>query len=508
MSVGVAVHAPRILVVHLPAFRLERCGHGVADVVVLVGEGRNALRVLSATPAAHRKGIRCGMTLSEARALVPEVRVEPVDEPGEREDLCALSLQLRRVSPITSALPPCALAAELEGVRSDATSHAEDRLLVQVREHLRDLGHLCQVVVSDTLEGAHLLAAWGRRSQVVASGQERLALASLPVEALSPPPLVQPLLFDLGLTTVGAVASLPPAALAARFGGWGEKVLRLLERPLLQKTSRRGLLEPACVQELPFPVDSLEPLLFVFNRLLLDLREILETTDEGVVRLEMELSQEEGGHRHIFFRTGRPTRDPTLLFRLLRRNLEGVQFDGPVTRVRISAEETAPFHASQKAIIDGSEPSEPLPDLVARLLDNLGNDAIFRPSALDSWRPESAWEATGPSPSLQTFSVQGMDPDPVQPHERWRRDLPARHPALLLSEPRPITLEPGRVCIEGRWFRAVDVVGVEVLEGDWWDAAFARAYSTIHLEDGRLAWVYEEMGQVFLHGWFDQGMPG
>ncbi len=97
-TAGGGRRAPRFLVLHLPAFRLERCGFHAEEVAVLVAEERSAVRLQALTPAASALGMRRGMTVSEARAMHPGVLVEPLDLEAERIDRVELLLMLARLS--------------------------------------------------------------------------------------------------------------------------------------------------------------------------------------------------------------------------------------------------------------------------------------------------------------------------------------------------------------------------------------------------------------------------
>ena len=93
--------APRWLVVHLPAFRLERCGVSPDELAGLLDEERNALRVVALTPAAHAEGLRRGATAAEARAQLPEIVLLRLDREGESRDRAEL---LRAFSGLSDAI--------------------------------------------------------------------------------------------------------------------------------------------------------------------------------------------------------------------------------------------------------------------------------------------------------------------------------------------------------------------------------------------------------------------
>src|SRR5690606_37733122 len=88
----------RHLVLHLPSFRLERCGYGSDEVAVIIAEQRSALRLVALTEGARTQGLAEGMTVTEARARLPEVAVEVWDPEGEAADRHALLEAFRALS--------------------------------------------------------------------------------------------------------------------------------------------------------------------------------------------------------------------------------------------------------------------------------------------------------------------------------------------------------------------------------------------------------------------------
>ncbi len=525
----------RYLVCHLPDFRLERCGWEPRQSVVLVAEQRNALRVQAPSQRAVRAGIAAGMTLAQARALLPELQVELLEPEAEQRDLLELSHQLHRIAPAVAPLPPQAVVAELASpAGGPRLSIAERDLLERARTRLEALGHRVQVVVADDLFAARVLAAWGGRDRVVPPGGVAAALAPLPLRALGPSLRLAASLRDLGLRHVGDLARLSPADVSGRFGAEALRLHRLARgvRGSLPLTVReqRGQLELSW--ELPFPIAAVEPLLFVLNRACGDLCTQLEQAGQALVALALILVIDDAGELRLALRTGRPLRDPEPIARLLRRRLESLQLAGPVLALRLEAC-PVPFAGAQEPLLEGGRPLEPLAGVAARLADGLGSAALHVPGPRDRWRPEAAWapeslfDARGrfleAAPALLASDAGqqilpasskqgGKELDPAWPHEAWRLRLPCPRPTLLLPEPRPVILEPRlgpprRVQLEGRWLEVRHRWGPEWLVGEWWAAGLDRRYWALELSDGRGLWVFRELGHAYLHGLFDQGSP-
>lgn len=518
----------RYLVVHLPCFRLERCGWSGEDLVALVAEEKSALRVQATTPAAHERGVRVGMTAAEARARVPELETEILDPEGEAEDLEAITEQLLRVSPNLGTLPPDAMVAEISRLASPEQLSPVEAL----RDRMAFLGHLARIVVADDPRTALAVARWGTRDLVVPPGGSAEALAPLPLEALELPPREAALLEGLGIETVGAFAALHPAAVAGRLGpvavaghqvargGWQASPLALWEAEGLATLH----------QDLPDAVHELEPLLFVLNAAIREAAVHLAVAGQAATRLMVRLTLddlEDTGQRwqDLALRLGRPTRDPARILALLRLRLERFQLAGPVTAVSLEITETAVFTGRQRDLLGQEHADELLAEVAARLQDSLGAHAVLVPQLADRHRPEAAWQpqpfqAAGGSGSGQVGLFRRSRPlsavapalaaDPVQ---EWRGFPEARlppRPPLLLTEARAVEVDlppdgvPRALSTDGRWLPVHEAEGPEQLVGEWWShGGFRRSYWRLRLRDGRRAWVYEEDGAWLLQGWWD-----
>ena len=80
----------------LPVDRRARSGCNAPDSVddsaplVLVEKVRGAMRIAAICPEAHAQGLIPGMMLADARAQVPQLRVEPHDPLADLSWLCLL----------------------------------------------------------------------------------------------------------------------------------------------------------------------------------------------------------------------------------------------------------------------------------------------------------------------------------------------------------------------------------------------------------------------------------
>lgn len=530
----------RWLVVHLVAFRLERAGYDAEEVAALVAEVKNATRLVALTPAARERGLRPTMTATEARALVPDVILEPLDEAGEQEDRAALARVFQRYSDRVSPLGEEDVALDVGNTArlfggEEALAAALVRLVV-------GMGHRCRIAVADDpIAAAALAVASPHDTLVTPPGGGGDALAELPIEILSPPPEVLDGLHAAGIEKIGQWARLDPAAVSGRYGEAGARLHRAARglpcpevndpdpaaAPVQQKLRDPGEIAEAAV--LGGPTSTFEPIRFVLSGLLAKLSLALEARDRLAVRLAVRLGTDRGPPRLVRLRVGRPTRDPRALERVVRARLEAVRLDAPAVEVGVRVEEHCPTRGWQPGLLDRTEAAEEMADLVARLCDTLGEEAVFAAGPFPSWRPEASWrarpfvppeqEAFGgpagtPAPREEELRARGGRLDPVAIQERWERVRSLPRPSLLRGRPERVEVReegerPSLLRLPRGWEPITRARGPERLDGEWWceDGGFDREYWVIEV-GGAIGWIYRDRrsgvpDSWYLHGWFD-----
>lgn len=499
----------RFAVVGLPGFRLERCGWTSEDCVVLVAERHQALRLLTVSPVAKELGLYPGMTAAEARALVPDVHVEPLDTREEEADLQALVQALTSFSDRVQPLGPALIALDITH-----TSHlfgGEAQLLQAMRSTLQAYGHRLHLAVTDHPEaGAVLVRAQGEDC-VVPPGSGAAALAPLSLTFLELSESLAGALHAIGLRTIGAFADLDPASVRGRYGPEGMRWHRIVRGEVAPGWLAAPVAAPAgrVVVVLDEPLVCVDALLRHVERGLEQLHAVLVERDQALAALDLRLALERGHELRISVHVGHPTRDPSTLQRLLKVRLERLTLQSPIVGVALDPREVVPGLGWQEDLLDRREANEPLPELLARLIDVLGSEAVCRPHLQETWRPEAAWSRACPLHPPQP----SMTPpeDPVAPFEQTAWEAVHPRPTLLRTPPMPIRVlstdggVPRALGAGSRLQPVVRVEGPETLEGDWWDeqGGYARQYWTIQLACGENLWIFEERDQWFLHGSFD-----
>ena len=289
-----------------------------------------------------------------------------------------------------------------------------------IAEHLARAG-APQVAIAVSQIAAILLARTGR-GVAVAAGDPEVALRTVPLAILqqlaveidagvdaaagrsrparrrsAPASRTFDVLQRWGLTTIGEFAALPAAGLSARLGPAGMAHQRLARgidpRPLIPDPGVRRFVESF---ELEWPIDLLEPLSFVFARLLEPLTAALEAADRGGVALRLHLRLTD---RTTYARTlglPAPMRDPRVLRTLLLLDLESHPPPAAVDVVTIEID-PAPGRIVQYSLLERPVPSpETLATLMARLGALVGDTRCGSALILDTHRPDG-WTMKPPA---------------------------------------------------------------------------------------------------------------
>ncbi|MHC4711069.1 MAG: Y-family DNA polymerase [Planctomycetota bacterium] len=205
--------------------------------VLLYAQSAGRQLVARCCAAATAAGVRAGMTVAHARALLPvEQAVVELHQPQrELAALGALARWALRFSPIVAVDPPDGLLIDIAGCRrlfGDASRHVH--LIGSATERL---GFCARVAAAPTFACARAVARFGsgggggksggESGGLVAEGGQRRALAPLPVEALGVEAASVDALREVGIDRIGHLFDLPRSSLAARFG---RELLRRLDQ--------------------------------------------------------------------------------------------------------------------------------------------------------------------------------------------------------------------------------------------------------------------------------------
>lgn len=504
----------RLVYVHLARFPVQRRVVEMPSLAgkpfALIEESRGQRRVAFASGAALKEGVRPGMTLTAACALLPSLAYFTYQAQDDVAALSSLGEALIAVAPAFQLSAP-------DGMWLDASAahlcQGEAGLCERVEELCSQHGYRARVVVATGAFTARALARYAdARVSVVAPREGARALAALPLMALeaSEKELMGPLA-ALGLTTLGQVAALPRGAVVARLGSPGLVAQRLCrgedDTPLVPTPVAEVLEESLSLE---WPAESMEPLLFAMKTTLDRLCARLAGRKRAAVRLTFALRLDPSGARDVSVCLARPSAQAKLLLELAKHQIDNLTLDNPVAGLRVRVEESCEDRGQQLSLGDDPSGDAALEVVLSRLTSALGEEALFSAELAPVHRPESAYV---PRP----FRLPAV-------HERKESRAGARQPAakvdaVLLERPSRLLAQPAALDADlgaqgalvaarlmGKRRKVTAIAGPERLTGEWWaPAPLARDYFRVHFEGLGPVWVYRDAqdGRFYLQGMFD-----
>ncbi|MDE0378994.1 MAG: DNA polymerase Y family protein, partial [Rhodospirillales bacterium] len=497
----------------------------------LVAPDRRGPVLWAVNREAGAAGLRSGMRLADARALLAGLATARADPAADRQGLERLALWCNRFTPW------CAVDASDDGDSGDGglllditgCAHlfgGEAALMDEIAARLTGLGVENRLGLADTPGAAWALARFGPAenggadARIAAPGETHAAIADLPVEALRLAAEDAHLLRRLGLTTVGAVEGMPRASLARRFPcrERGSAVLARLDRALGRCAEPIVPLAPppACLERLALP----EPLIdragldAMLARLMPGLTASLERDGLGVRLLALWCYRVDGSVVRRTVATARATREGEHLTRLFRETLETIDPGFGIDCAALHAERVEPLATSQLSLTGDGQRQGGLDLLVDRLQARLGAGAVCRLEPLARHRPEAAERAVAPGrepvPWSEAPAASAAPQHPQRPFRLFDRPEPIEVMAEVPDGP-PLLFTWRRV--RRRVMRAA---GPERIEPEWWagDRDWAvRDYYRIEDADGRRYWLYRaglygDAGTGTSPRWYVHGLYG
>lgn len=469
--------------------------------VTVIHDGRR--RVLAGVdPAAQALGLRPGLVLAHAMAMVPGLDVAEAEPDEDDAALQRLAGWCRRYTPLTATSPADGLWLDVSGC-----AHlwgGEAGMVADLLDQLQRQGLHARAAVADTPGAAHAVARYGLGG-VVAPGAHADAVSFLPVAALRLPSGTVATLRHLGLDRIADLARIPRAAMARRFGpavglrldqAYGpmpEPIVPLVPAELMQH--RITFVEPLVTPE---------ALSKAIACLMMPLCERMEQGGLGARRLDLLFERVDGAVQAIRTGTARPSCNVRHLCRLLDEQLEKVDPGLGVEAMRLVIPLAEPLRWCQDGAL-GADATSDVASLVDRLCNRLGAERVYRAEPVESDVPERSVRRVPALAQLGGIS--------------WPSHF---QPIRLLHPPRPVdamSLLPDHPPVAFTWQRKRHRVryadGPERIHGEWWrrDAELqaVRDYFRLEDEDGRRFWLFRQGDGMdpatgglrwFLHGLF------
>jgi protein ImuB len=498
----------RVVSLYLPTwptdrFRKSFSGAPSRKAPLVIASRQGSRRIVSSLDeAANAIGIRHGMTIAHAQALVPGLHVVEASPTADAEGLARLATWCIRYSPLVAVDPP-------DGVWIEVGSSAhlfggETGLLDDIMGRLRRAHVNARAAIADTPGAAWAVARFGGEPIVIPGGMAS-AIAELPVVALRLLPDTVGALSRVGVERIGQLAAMPSAPLTRRFGS---DVRRRLDQALGHAAEPFDALMPPEVirRRLAFAelIGDPDDLARVVARLCSELCADLTTRGVGARCLDLIFGRVDKAAQAVRVGTARPARDPGHLSRLLGERLDTIDPGFGIEDAILIASRVEPFAEKQITAqwIEDAEAGGDVAELVDRLAVRFGEDRVYRQAPVESDVPERS-----------VVKVPALAP-PVA--ATWPAGL--ARPARLLDPPELVevlALLPDHPPAAFIWRRlrrrVVRADGPERIAGEWWrsaeEVATARDYYRVEDEKGGRYWIFRdapaaEGGRWFMHGLF------
>lgn len=320
-----------------------------------------------------------------------------------------------------------------------------------------------------------------------------------------------------GVRDFRTLALLPEHALASRLGQAGARLQRLArggEIRTLTLSEPEFRFEEAF--ELEFPVENLEPLSFIINRLLEQLCARLESralaAHELNLRLQLErrVADEETTTAHelgisdnmvytpMFERRLRlpvAMRDARVFLKLLQLDLSAHPPGAPILKLWISAQPAPPRSAQRGLFLPLTPEAEKLGITLARIISIVGEHraGIVRP--LDTHRPDAFTVERFAAPEESSSSTLTLSEiaDSDSPSYALRIFRPARRLKVRVADGRPSAIqsmtEPDQLPLQGKVLWSA---GPWRCSGEWWEERTQERTPARNHEPTSASWDREE----------------
>jgi protein ImuB len=427
-------------------------------VVRLSSHGR--MIVAAANAVAQKEGIREGMVLADARAIIPALIVKD-DLPVLKERL------LRKLAEWCIRFTPSAAVDLPDGLILDATgcSHlwgGDQPYIEEIFKRLRLRGYDVQVAMADSIGCAWAVARFGEGCHVIPKGQHQNVMMSMPTESLRIDVETVIRLRKLGLLKVFQLAVIKKPSLRRRFG---QLLIDRLDQAL-------GNLDEVIKPVIPVEVYSerlscLEPITtadgieIALDQLLRKLCLRLRQDQKGLRSAILKCYRVDGKMEHISIGTHKPTHHVEHLFRLFALKISSIEPGLGIELFVLDAPRFDELLPVQEKFWDASAglQDERISELIDRLAGRVGTKAIRRYLPAEHHWPERSFR-----PALSVSeSVSLAWPDSN------------RRPIQLLSEPEPIEVTapipdypPMLFRCRGIVHQVVKADGPERIEQEWW----------------------------------------
>lgn len=474
--------------------------------LVLAGRQGNRRVLTAVDEAARALGLRAGMAVTKAQAMVPGLIIEQADAKADAEGLERLALWvLQHFSPIVAIDPPDGIVIDATG--SDHLHGGEAAMLEALTGRIALWGVGTRAAIADSWGAAHALARCVAYPLFFSpSGSLPEMVAPLPLEALRISPAICTGLRDLGFDTIGDLLAQPRAPLTLRFG---PELCRRLDQATGQIAEPIDPIRPADMIEarrsFAEPISAAETLARYVAKLVERLCVLLEGRGLGARRLDLLCHRVDNRIETVRIGLARPVRDTRRLTRLLCDRIETIDPGLGIEVMSLVATLAEPLAERQTVSSLTGEAEPDLSGLIDTLVNRVGAKAVYRFAPVASDVPERSVRRI---PALAEDVGMGWPAHWPRPSRLLAKPEPIETMALLPDHP------PNWISWRGVRRRVRRADGPERVFGEWWkrDAELVAVRDYFRIEDdaGERYWIFRsgdgEDSATGSHRWFLHGI--
>ncbi len=430
---------------------------------------------------ARKAGVYPGMTIAQARSIIPGLAVVNHSEAAETSAMDALADAAESISPLVEKGDDGRVWLDLAGL--ERLMGSEEVIAAELEKRVAQVGMEAAVGIASNKEIAHLAARCGGL-RVIDPGQESDFLNWLPLDMLGLEDSgdLEDTLARWGIRRLGELARLDPDAIGSRLGRRGVELIRIArgENPARLIPRRAAEVFTEAI-ELDFGIETLEPLGFLMLPMLERLCERLKL--RGLVAGDMMLSFGLSDHRKFSRRVaiGAPSNDARAMLAMVTLSLESLAPESAVETIRIDVEPRKPRAAQTDMFL----PPAPAPDRLELTIARLA--VLCGPENVGTLRPED-------SHRVEAVRLEKFDPPPPHPPELNRNGEAKNIAQLMIRAIRPpleveVLLSRGApefVRGPNLGARVVSMAGPWRRDGEWWNCEKAPSPSLTPVTQSQL----------------------
>jgi len=472
---------------------------GYAFVLASIRRGRSMIHASS--PEAQQAGIKTGMPVADAKAVLPALEVCQDEADNIIPLLEQLAIWFMRYTPVVATDNPDGLLLDISGC---AHLWGGERQYVQdIQQKMNRAGYHVRIAIADTAGAAWAVARYGTQDNIIAPGEQQAALLSLPAAALRLDEAILQRMDKLGLYRIHHFIRMPRTALRRRFGS---SLAERLDQALGAALEVLQPVEPvpSFLERLlcPEPIRTATAIEFALKQLLEQLCDNMATACVGLRTCVLKAYRTDSTMQQIQIDTGCACRDVAHLLKLLLIKTPVLEPDLGFEVFVLEAPVTEEMTAVQDKLWALKDKAD---NEVAALLDRVavkvGADKIRRYLPEAHYWPERSLRLTTSMKEQSSVMWQSVMLRPIHL-------LPSPE-QIEVVVPRP-DYPPIMFRYKDRFYKIQRADGPERMAPEWWlEQNVYRDYYCVEDEEGCRYWLYRSGGYEdagtpgwFIHGFF------